>query len=275
MSGLLQLSCVSSDKTRVEEGVRCSSQEGDPVEARKFCLNDVRGPVHTTQKVTIPPFGTVSVHANSSVKGHCMWVHVLTEPMPGPQLLATVAPTATYGELYPGSSRVLICLHNLSVHAVEISTKAVIGQVVPANQVPPVVHLTRTSNESKQKPQKGWVLEALDHQGLKAWPKSEHQQARELLLKWEHLFACSDLDHGKTALIKHKMEVMDQTPIKERYQHVPPHMYNDVRAHIQEMLDTGAICKSHSPWASAVILVQKGWQPEVLYRPQEAEQLDH
>ena len=34
-------------------------------------------------------------------------------------------------------------------------------------------------------------------------------------------------------------------------------MYDDVRAHIQEMLDTGAICKSHSPLASAVVLVRK------------------
>ena len=34
-------------------------------------------------------------------------------------------------------------------------------------------------------------------------------------------------------------------------------MYDNVRAHIQEMLDIGAICKSHSPWASAVLLVQK------------------
>ena len=34
-------------------------------------------------------------------------------------------------------------------------------------------------------------------------------------------------------------------------------MYNDMRAHIQEMLDIGAICKSHSPWASAVVLVWK------------------
>ena len=34
-------------------------------------------------------------------------------------------------------------------------------------------------------------------------------------------------------------------------------MYDDVRAHIQEMLDIGAICKSHSPWASAVVLVWK------------------
>ena len=76
----------------------------------------------------------VSEHANSSVKGHCMWVHVLMELMPGPQLPAAVAPMATHGELHPGSSRVPICLHNLSMNAVEIPTKAVVGEVIPANQ---------------------------------------------------------------------------------------------------------------------------------------------
>ena len=98
------------------------------MEVRKFCLDDVRGPVHTTQKVTISPFRTVNVHANSNVKGHCMWVHVLMELMPGPQLPAEVVQTVTYGELHPGSSRVPICLHNLSTHMVEIPTKAVLGQ---------------------------------------------------------------------------------------------------------------------------------------------------
>ena len=34
-------------------------------------------------------------------------------------------------------------------------------------------------------------------------------------------------------------------------------MYDDVRAHIQEMLDISAICKSHSPWACTIVLVQK------------------
>ena len=53
MSGLLQLSCASSDKNRVEEEAKCSSQEGDPVKGWRFCLDDVRGLVHTTQKVTI------------------------------------------------------------------------------------------------------------------------------------------------------------------------------------------------------------------------------
>ena len=100
-------------------------------------------------------------------------------------------------------------------------------------------------------------MEALDLQGVKEWPESEQKQAWELLLKWEHLFAQNDLDLGKTALIKHKIKLTNQTPFKERYRCIPPHMYDDVRAHIQEMLDIGAIHKSHSPWASAVVLVHK------------------
>ena len=139
----------------------------------------------------------------------------------------------------------------------EIPTKAVVGQVAPANQVPLVVLPMRTSKESNDKSQKGWVLEALDLQGLKEWPKLEQKLARELLLKWEHLFACSDLDLGNTALIKHKIEVIDWMPFKEHCRCISSHMYDDVRAHIQEMLDIGTIWKSHSPWAITVVLVQK------------------
>ena len=97
----------------------------------KFCLNNVRDPVHTIWKVTIPPFSTVSVHANSSVKGHCMWVHMLMEPMPGPQLPTEVVLMVTYVELHPGSSRLPTCPCNLSAHTVEIPSKTVVGQVAP------------------------------------------------------------------------------------------------------------------------------------------------
>ena len=53
-------------------------------------------------------------------------------------------------------------------------------------------------------------------------------------------------------------------------------MCEDVKVHLQEILDIGAIQKLYSPWASAIVLVwKKGWELEVLYQPQEIEQLDH
>ena len=81
-----------------------------------------------------------------------------------------------------------------------------------------MVHLTRTAEGTTNKPSKGWVLEALDLWGLKEWPKSEQKWAGELLLKWEHLFVHSDLDLGKTALIKHKIRLTEQMPFKKQYQ---------------------------------------------------------
>ena len=256
MSGLLQLSHSGSDNSKMG-GVECSPQRSDPVEVWKFQLDDVKGLVCTTKKVTIPPFGTINAWANMSVRGHCMQVHVLMELALSPQLPAAVVPTATYGELCPGSSRVPVCLHNLSACAVEVPTKAMVGQVVPTCQVPPVVPLTRTAEETNNQASKGWVLEALDLQSLTEWPESEQKQAKELLLKWEQLFTHSDLDLGKTALIKHKIQLTDQMPFKEHYLCILPHMYDNVRAHIQEMLDISVIYKSHSLWASTVVLVWK------------------
>ena len=71
--------------------------------------------------------------------------------------------------------RVPVCLCNLSACAIDVPAKTVIGQIVPANQVPLLVHLTRSATETKYPVQKGWVLEALDLQGLKEWPESEQK----------------------------------------------------------------------------------------------------
>ena len=95
---------------------------------------------------------------------------MLAEPMPGPQLPTAVVPTVTYRELQLGSSWVPICLHNLSTHSIKIPTKTLVGQVMSANQVPLVVLPTGISGESISNPHKGWILEALDLQGLGEWP---------------------------------------------------------------------------------------------------------
>ena len=46
-------------------------------------------------------------------------------------------------------------------------------------------------------------------------------------------------------------------PFKKHYRCIPPHMYDDMRAHIQAMLHISAIHWSLSLWASTVVLVWK------------------
>ena len=38
---------------------------------------------------------------------------------------------------------------------------------------------------------------------------------------------------------------------------IPPHQYDEVKKHLKEILEIGAIRKLQSPWASAVVLVCK------------------
>ena len=82
-----------------------------------------------------------------------------------------------------------IGLRNLGACPIVLPTKVVVGKVALANQVPPVVLPMGTLGESTSGPQKDWILEELNLQGLEEWPKEEQEQARKLLVRWEHLFA--------------------------------------------------------------------------------------
>ena len=62
---------------------------------------------------------------------------------------------------------------------------------------------------------------------------------------------------GRTNLVKHHIKLTDLIPFKEAYRKIPPQMYDEVKAHIQEMLDLGAIRPSNSAWASVIVLVRK------------------
>ena len=62
---------------------------------------------------------------------------------------------------------------------------------------------------------------------------------------------------SKASIIKHAIKLMDYTPFKEGYCRILPHQFPEVRKHVQEILEIGAIKHSNSPWVSAVVLVQK------------------
>ena len=100
------------------------------------------------------------------------------------------------------------------------------------------------------------ILEKLDLKGIESWTEQQ-QSVRELLKEYQHLFALNLREFGKISLVQHEIQLSDKTPFKERYRRIPPHQYEEVRKHLQEVLDIGAICRSTSPWASPVVLVCK------------------
>ena len=65
-----------------------------------------------------------------------------------------------------------------------------------------------------------------------------------------HKIACTDITEND-------IELLDHEPFKERFCRIAPPLVEEVRQHIQEMLDGGAIRPSQSPWCNAVILVMK------------------
>ena len=80
---------------------------------------------------------------------------------------------------------------------------------------------------------------------------------QHLLWQNKDVFALNDKDLGKTNLVEHAIHLKDDTPFRERYRRIPATMYEEVRKHIQDMLDIGAIRYSNSAYASPVVLVRK------------------
>ena len=68
----------------------------------------------------------------------------------------------------------------------------------------------------------------------------QQQTARDLIMEYQHLFALNLSELGKTSLVQHGIKLDDMTPFKEQYRRIPPHQH-EVKKHLQEMLEIGAI----------------------------------
>ena len=93
--------------------------------------------------------------------------------------------------------------------------------------------------------------------GIEDWSNEDQEEVQKLIKDFGFLFALNKLDLGKTSIVKHTTKLSDYIPFKEKYHRIPLHQFEEVGKHLQEMLETGAIRYSNSPWVSAVVLVQK------------------
>ena len=86
---------------------------------------------------------------------------------------------------------------------------------------------------------------------------STQEDLQELLSNWQKIFSTGKTDLGHTNIVKHKIELLNDTPFKDKPRRIPPQFYEEVRQHLQELLDAGAIEPSSSPWASNIVIARK------------------
>ena len=92
---------------------------------------------------------------------------------------------------------------------------------------------------------------------LKKWPPELALQFKRMLMEHHNIFSLERNEIGCTDAAEHVIELLDTEPFKERFRHIAPPLVEEVREHLQEMLDGGAIWPSQSPWCNAVVLVRK------------------
>ena len=86
-----------------------------------------------------------------------------------------------------------------------------------------------------------WILDLIDLTGLENWPEHLQKEAKEVLKRNAKVFSKTDMDMGSTNLVKHHIKLTDPIPFKGAYRKIPPQMYDEVKAFIQEMLNLGAV----------------------------------
>ena len=150
----------------------------------------------------------------------------------------------------PVASRVLVRVCNTSDQPLSIRA----NQPVAEAQEVEVLENTATVEGDDELPEH---LLGLWHSACEQGELNDQvaEQLKSLLKKYSKLFACSDVDLGRTTLVQHDIDTGMSPPIRQPPRRVPGGQLAEFEAEIDRMLRAGVIEPGQSPWASPVVLV--------------------
>ena len=174
----------------------------------------------------------------------------------------------TYTELRKGSKKAVVVVQNQTAYPQTLRKKIPVVRMIPVQLEPeahepdalPDRHETCQGQQASKltiRQRCGKLFDELDLSGLDQWAPEMVDKACQLLAEYHDIFSLDPAELGCTHSTEHAIKVTDDTPFKEHFRRIPPLLVDEVRDHLREMLESGAIRPSQSAWCNAVVLVRK------------------
>ena len=84
----------------------------------------------------------------------------------------------------------------------------------------------------------------------------QQKTVKEMLWDERRAFTKNDGDIGDTDLVM-DINTTDQCPVQKTYNSIPKPLYEDVKNHVEDLINRGWVTKSRSAWSSPVVIVRK------------------
>ncbi len=160
-----------------------------------------------------------------------------------------------------GKCRIPVRIFNMTSRVIHIKPKSVLCGLNKVSVVRPVDiggvddNIKIPSDEEQNKT----AAEVLEQLGvsLQHLQPDIRGKLENMIIQWKSVFSTGHTDLGYTNLVEHEIKLNDETPFRDPYRRIPPCMFDEVKEHIREMLEAGAIRESTSPYSSNVVLVRK------------------
>ena len=232
---------------------------------------DEDSPSMYTQKAeTLEPFSSHVIHVKTTKAylGECINVMVQALHAQDGTLPPGLTMQNTYTELRKGSKKAVVVVWNNTAYPQTLQKRTFMARVVSVLPMPeppepyssqvkddtcPDLHIPKLTVRQRH----GKLLDELDLSGLDSWAPELADAAHWLLAEYHDIFSLDPAELGCTHSTEHTIKVMDDTPFKEQFRWMTPPMIEEVRNHLKEMLESGAIRPSQSAWCNAVVLVRK------------------